>query len=68
VLGPTEIAALLGVSRGRANQLLARDGFPAPVAVLSTGRVWAYEAVADWARGTGRQVHPVRAPGPTGGA
>jgi len=61
VVGPTEIAAMLGVSRGRANQLLARQGFPAPIATLSTGRVWSYEQVAAWAEATNRTLHDINA-------
>ena len=52
---------MLGVSRGRANQLLARPGFPAPIATLSTGRVWSYEQVAAWAAATNRTLHDITA-------
>ena len=61
MVGPTEIAAMLGVSRGRANQLLARQGFPAPIATLSTGRVWSYDHVAAWAAETNRTLYDITA-------
>ncbi|MCA1823600.1 MAG: DNA-binding protein [Frankia sp.] len=47
--GVTEVAAMLGVSKQRVVQL-ARDydDFPAPVAELSSGRVWSTAAVETW--------------------
>lgn len=38
--GVAEIAELLGVSRQRVVQLIARDGFPAPIAELASGPVF----------------------------
>lgn len=51
LMGVQEIAALLGVSRQRADQLSRQKGFPEPVAVLSNGRqrIWQAEDVQAWA-------------------
>ena len=59
LVGLTEIATLLGVTRQRAGQI-ARDyeDFPAPVAELASGRIWETAAVEGWA-----EAHPVRPPG-----
>lgn len=59
LVGLTEIAAMLGVSRQRASQIVrAYDDFPAPVAELASGRIWETAAVEAWA-----EAHPVRPPG-----
>lgn len=52
-MGVTEIAALLGVSRQRADQISRQKGFPEPVAVLSGGRqrIWNAADVRKWAEG-----------------
>ncbi len=59
VVALAELAKVLGVSRVRAMQLIKRAGFPAPIAVLSVGRIWAYDAVVDYCESTGRKVHPL---------
>lgn len=52
-----EAAALLGVTRQRLLQLIdAYDDFPAPVANLSAGRIWARADVEAWAVRHGRAV------------
>jgi len=43
---------------GRVTHLVAKAEFPAPIAVLTVGRVGSYEAVAAWAVSTGRTVQP----------
>lgn len=59
LLGLTEIAALLGVSRQRASQLATEyEDFPRPVAELASGRIWETAAIEAWA-----SDHPVRPPG-----
>lgn len=40
LVGITEIAALLGVTRQRASALQTRSGFPQPLQVLASGPVW----------------------------
>ena len=49
LVGTTEIASLLGVSRQRADQLTHAPDFPKPVATLAQGRVWERGAVEAWA-------------------
>jgi predicted DNA-binding transcriptional regulator AlpA len=48
LLGVAEIAAMLGLSRQRVNQLIQSADFPAPEAELSAGRIWTREAVEAW--------------------
>jgi hypothetical protein len=48
--GVSEIAALLGVSRQRANQLTKREDFPRPLDRLAAGPVWKYSDIKRWAR------------------
>ena len=59
VLGFAEIAAALGVSKQRASALIARADFPAPIATLSVGRIWAYRDVADYCERHGRAIRPL---------
>ena len=54
LVGLTEIAAMLEVSRQRVDQLARREDFPAPEVELASGRVWEREAVEKWAKATGR--------------
>lgn len=63
LVGISEIAQMLGVTRQRAVQLVAdyRD-FPAPAASLAAGRIWRRRQVEAW-----MNKHPERKPGrPTG--
>ena len=57
VLAAAEIAQLLGLSRQRVTQLSAKPDFPAPIAILSVGKIWAYDDIKDWAERTNRSVH-----------
>lgn len=54
LVGTTEIGQMLGVSRQRAAQLAAADGFPEPAATIAAGRIWHRSEVEEWARSTGR--------------
>lgn len=54
LVGTYEIAALLGVSRQRVQQLAAGRDFPRPVAVLHMGKVWREADVRAWAEARGR--------------
>jgi predicted DNA-binding transcriptional regulator AlpA len=54
LMGTTEIAQMLGVSRQRAGQLVRTEGFPLPVVRLAAGPVWESADVDQWARETGR--------------
>jgi prophage regulatory protein len=40
LMGVTEVATKLGISRQRVTQLADSPGFPQPVAVLASGRIW----------------------------
>jgi predicted DNA-binding transcriptional regulator AlpA len=61
VVAAAEIVQMLDVKRARVFQLIASPEFPAPVATLGVGKVWLYKDVVDWARRTGRTVHPIAA-------
>jgi predicted DNA-binding transcriptional regulator AlpA len=61
VVAMGEIGQLLGVSKRRVSMLIARDDFPAPIATLSVGRIWAYQDVRTWAEDRGRTIHPIAA-------
>ena len=50
LVGATEIAQLLGVTRQRVHQLSRGAGFPEPVARLSMGTVWNAADIQDWIR------------------
>lgn len=59
VVGISEVAALLGVSRQRAAQIAAdHSDFPQPIAQLRSGRIWEEAAVRAWV-----VAHPDRRPG-----
>jgi hypothetical protein len=57
LVGAAEIGDMFGVSRQRVTQLTARADFPPPVQELRMGKVWDFDAVAAWAKRTGRTVH-----------
>ena len=48
LVGAHEIRDLLGVSRQRVYQLVAKPDFPPPVATLAQGKVWALPDVEAW--------------------
>jgi predicted DNA-binding transcriptional regulator AlpA len=50
LVGVTEIAEMLGLSRQRADQLSRNKGFPDPEVELSGGRIWRRDKVERWAR------------------
>ncbi|MFP5255595.1 MAG: hypothetical protein ACLGI8_07065 [Acidimicrobiia bacterium] len=54
LMGVTEIADLLSVSRQRADQLSRAEGFPEPIGEIAAGRIWERADVERWARETGR--------------
>ena len=57
LLGNAELGKLLGVSRQRVSQLVARDDFPSPRAVLSMGSIWTLDDVMVWATTAGRTLN-----------
>jgi predicted DNA-binding transcriptional regulator AlpA len=48
IVGTSEIADLLGVSRQRVHQLMRTRGFPPAVALLAAGWVWAADDIVEW--------------------
>jgi prophage regulatory protein len=59
LVGLTEVAEMLGVSKQRVVQLAQNyEDFPKPEAVLTTGRIWKRSDVEKWVR-----KHPDRRPG-----
>jgi predicted DNA-binding transcriptional regulator AlpA len=57
LVGNAELGKLLGVSRQRVSQLVTRDDFPAPRAVLIMGSVWTLDDVVEWADRKGRTLN-----------
>lgn len=56
LLGATDVARLLGMSRQRVYQLAERADFPRPVATLARGQMWERGQVEAWARKQGRSL------------
>ena len=56
-MGNAELGKLLGVSRQRVSQLVTRDDFPAPRAVLIMGSIWTLDDVVEWADRKGRTLN-----------
>jgi prophage regulatory protein len=52
VVGVAEIAKALGVTKRTAIRYSQRPDFPAPLATLSSGRVWRRDDVEAWAKRT----------------
>lgn len=67
LVGVTEVAEMLGVSRQRVSVLRTRDDFPRPVADLAAGPVWQRGSLRffleGWARKPGRPQTRVSATG-----
>ena len=59
VIALAELTRMLGVTKTRAMQISRKPDFPAPLGELSVGRIWAYDAVVEFCRATGRRVHPI---------
>jgi hypothetical protein len=58
LVGVSELAEMLGVSRQRASELQTRKGFPSPLANLASGPVWSETSlrrfIQGWKRKPGR--------------
>ena len=54
LVGIHEIAAALGVTRQRADQLSRREDFPKPVVDLQMGRIWNTKDIRKWMKSKGR--------------
>ena len=48
LMGTSEVAALLGISRQRVLVISRQAGFPKPLAVLKMGNVWRGEDIRQW--------------------
>lgn len=58
LVGNTEIAAMLGLTRQRVHQLTKENAdFPRPTVVLKGGAVWERDAIVAWAERAGRELH-----------
>lgn len=57
LVGPSEVARLLGVTRQRVDQLASEDDFPAPEVILTRIRIWRTDDIKAWAKRTGRPIH-----------
>lgn len=55
VLGVSEIADMLGLTRQRVLQLCAEPDFPEPT-ILKGGKIWDRADVLEWCRRTEREV------------
>ena len=49
LMGTSEVAALLGVSRQRVLVIARQPGFPKPLAVLKMGNIWRGRDIRKWA-------------------
>lgn len=58
LMGTSEVAALLGISRQRVLVIAQQPGFPKPLAVLKMGNVWRGQDVRDWAGRRGPATPP----------
>jgi predicted DNA-binding transcriptional regulator AlpA len=56
LLGAAELGALLGVSRARVTQLMAKPWFPEPIARLKLGGIWELADIERMASQTGRTL------------
>ena len=59
LVGPTEVADLLGVKVTTVYQWVHRSLVPEPWDTVSGTRLWARSVIEDWARETGRLLEPV---------
>ncbi len=48
LMGTSEVAVLLGVSRQRVLKIAQQPGFPKPLGVLKMGNVWRADDVRRW--------------------
>jgi len=48
LMGVTEVAKRLDVSRQRVHQLRSKPDFPEPVAMLAAGPIWESKDIEDW--------------------
>jgi predicted DNA-binding transcriptional regulator AlpA len=56
VVGLTEIATLVGLTKSRVSQLVETKTFPDHWVRLQSGRIWLTESIVEWAKNAGRTV------------
>ncbi len=49
LMGTSEVAAYLGISRQRVLKIAQQPGFPKPLVVLKMGNVWRGSDIRKWA-------------------
>ena len=64
VVASAELAQMLGLSEARVRQLMRSEDWPAPIAVLTVGRIWDTGSVRAWCAAHGRVVYPIGKPLP----
>lgn len=57
LVGRRELEVLIDRSKTQIGRLVESDSFPAPIARLGTGAVWALSAVQAWAEAAGRDLN-----------
>jgi predicted DNA-binding transcriptional regulator AlpA len=60
VVAMAELIDMLGLSKSWVVRLVKEPDFPEPMARLRAGQIWSYDDIAEWAKRTGRTVHPIR--------
>ena len=56
VVGPAEVAAMIGVKKATVHQANARGRMPAPDLIVSRVPIWTRERIVAWAHDTGRRI------------
>ncbi len=57
ILGPAEVADLLGFSRGTIYVMRSRKTIPEPDVIASGGPLWFEKTIRVWAEKTGRTIN-----------
>jgi predicted DNA-binding transcriptional regulator AlpA len=60
VVAMAELIEMLGLSKSWVVRLVKEPDFPEPMARLRAGQIWSYDDIVEWAKRTGRTVHPIR--------
>jgi predicted DNA-binding transcriptional regulator AlpA len=60
VVAMAELIEMLGLSKSWVVRLVKEPDFPEPMARLRAGQIWSYDDIEEWAKRTGRTVHPIR--------
>jgi predicted DNA-binding transcriptional regulator AlpA len=59
VVAMAELIEMLGLSKSWVVRLVKEPDFPEPMARLRAGQIWSYNDITEWAKRTGRTVHPI---------